>query len=487
MPTSSHEKNADERANASFLRRALRAALQILTVGFWREWFVRPCGGREAIRLATPIVVSTASFALLNFADRVYLTWWDSRAMTAAFQSGCLLWATTTFAVGIASYVNAFASQYFGAGERRRIGLNVWQGVFFGLVAGLFYVAATPLVERLFLALRSTPEAAVLARNYWFYGSLGSSALIGHEPLGAYFCAQRDMKTVMAIGLATVGLNVVLDPLFIFVLKLGCEGAAMASAISLWFKFFLYLWLAFRRDKTVCCGLREGMRLDLSELKKLTRFGSMSATQQTAENLCFTFFVLLTGYFGEEYAAAAGIAFNLDCLAFMPIVGLGIATTTMVGNEIGAGRPELAARSVRTTAALGTFLTGVFALAFFVAPNFFIDAYGSRAGEDFSAIREPTVFALRFVSAYMLFDAINVVLASALRGAGDAKFIMMATFATASIVSVALLFGVFLFGRGLTWCWTFISLYVVSNACIFLVRLAQGGWKNRSLVAPTVK
>ena len=457
----------------------------LFSASFWRDQIMQPRGVWEVARLAAPLVVSSASFALMNFADRVYLARFDQRGMTAAFQAGCLLWALITFPTGIATFTNAFVAQYFGANERRKIGLIVWQGVFFGLATGLLYVAATPLVEKLFLALKAAPDLARMERNYWFFFSLGASAAIGHEPLTSYFSGQKDMKTVMWLGLAAVVLNAVLDPILIFgingKLRLGVEGAAIASAIAMWFKFFAYLVVAFLRDRREDAGLRSNFRFDRHETKRLLRYGAMSGLQSTSENLCFTLFVLVMGWFGEGASAAAAIAFNLDCLAFVPIVGLGITATTLVGNDVGAKRFDLASRGAYVAAAIGVVITGFFMVAFCVAPNFFLNIYAGDS-ESFEEIRGLAVMALRFVSFYMFFDCLNVVFASALRGAGDAKFIMLTTIVVSGLTYVALLIGLGVFRFGLNWNWICLAFYVVLSSCAFVIRFARGAWKKGSLV-----
>ena len=192
--------------------------------------------------------------------------------------------------------------------------------------------------------------------------------------------------------------------------------------------------------------------------------------------------MLLIGWFGEDASAAAGIAFNLNALAFMPMVGLGIATTSMVGNDVGAGRFDLASRSTATAFALGATITGFFTLSFLIAPNFFLDIYALRNPEEFERIRSLAVTSLRFIALYLLFDAANVVFSSALRGAGDAKFIMRVTLSVASVSLSVIFGGALFFDRGVNWCWTFLTVYIILNASIFAARFLQGGWKSQALV-----
>lgn len=453
-----------------------------------REWFTRPCGGREILRLALPIVVSSGTIALMNTADRIYLSWFDPVSMNAAFQSGNLIWALITFPTELAAFANAFVAQYHGAEQKERIGALVWQGVFLGLLFGLLFLAATPLVGPFFRALGTPRDVALLEQSYWFYFCVGAAAAIGHEPLASFYSGQREMKVVMKLGIATVALNMILDPLLIFGVggycRLGLNGAALASALSLWFKFFVYLALVYRRDKSGVYGFRKRCRLDWPEMKRLLRFGSMSGYQGTIENAFFSFFVLLMGWFGETASEATAICFNLNFLMLVPIFGMGVATTTAVGNQVGAGRVDLASRAAYTSATLACAFAAVFVIAFLVAPNLFLDMYMSGTPEKYAEVRPLAVNLLRIVAIYLFADTLNAIFTSALRGAGDTRFIMWATTLVVIPILAAIFGGVFLFGRGVYWCWILQTSYLFVNGAIFITRFVMGCWKDKSLVRP---
>ncbi len=481
--TETNEINVDA-ASRNWLARFVA----LFSATYWREWFARPCGGREVLWLAAPIIVSSGSVAIMNFADRVFLTWWDKNAMSASFTSGCLYWGLSAFPFGIAAFVNAFVAQYFGAKQDRRVGPVVWQGVFVGLIFGPLFVLATPFVEALFAAFGHSPETVGFETVYWFYFALGAPALIASESLAAFFSGRREMKTVMVAGLISVVLNIVLDYLLIFGVAgycaWGIAGAAIATSISIWAKFFILLATMLKRDRDGRYNVRGGFRFDRSEFARLFRFGARSSAQTTGENWCYTMFILLIGVCGETASAATAIAFNLDFLAFMPIVGIGVAVTTLVGNQVGAGLPNLAARATQTSIALATPFIGVLTVAFVVAPHFFLDFYAMKNPAEFEPIRETAANVLRFVAVYLLADALNVIFASALRGAGDANFIMKATLIVFVPIVVAAFVGVFAFGRGVYWCWSLMTLYVFSAGTLFAVRFYRGAWRNASLVEP---
>ena len=113
-------------------------------------WWARPCGGRDVLRLAIPLVVSTASWTVMNFIDRMFLLWYSTDAVAAAMPAGMVHFALVCFPLGVASYVNTFVAQYHGAGRPERIGPAVWQGARVGLFCIPLFLALIPLAPWIF-------------------------------------------------------------------------------------------------------------------------------------------------------------------------------------------------------------------------------------------------------------------------------------------------------------------------------------------------
>ncbi len=125
------------------------------------SWWGRPAGGREVLTVALPLVISSLSWTIMTFVDRVLLKWESGDAMAAAFAAGTVWFAALCLPLGIAMYTSTFVSQYFGAGQHERIGLAVWQGVWLSLVVGPLLLLAIPLAPR-FLQLPTTrPRSSV--------------------------------------------------------------------------------------------------------------------------------------------------------------------------------------------------------------------------------------------------------------------------------------------------------------------------------------
>ncbi len=114
------------------------------------NWWSRPCGARDVLVLAMPLVISTASWTVMNFVDRMFLLWHSTRAMAAAMPAGMLYFSLLCFPLGLATYVNTFVAQYEGAGQYGRIGAAVWQGVRIGLFATPLFLLTIPLAPWVF-------------------------------------------------------------------------------------------------------------------------------------------------------------------------------------------------------------------------------------------------------------------------------------------------------------------------------------------------
>ena len=126
-------------------------------------------------------------------------------------------------------------------------------------------------------------------------------------------------------------------------------------------------------------------------------------------------------------------------------------------------------------------------LFYVTVPDWFLMGHAAgMAPEDFAPLRELVVILLRFVAAYCLLDALNVVFASAIRGAGDTRFVFWTALGT-SLVPLSLAWlGIHHFGRGLYWCWTLLTLWVCSAGLIYFARFLQGKWRTMRVIEPEV-
>jgi MATE family multidrug resistance protein len=441
--------------------------------------------------LAIPLIVSTGSWTVMNFADRMFLFWYSTDAMAAAMPAGMVHFALVCFPLGIAAYVNTFVAQYHGAGHPGRIGPAVWQGVRLGLFCIPLYLAMIPLAGWLFRLAGHAPEIANLEAIYFQIVAFGAGAEIIAAALSAFFTGLGRNRVVMAVDTSASLLNVVLDYAWILghfgLPAWGIEGAAWATVISLWFRVVAYgVWMILPRYRRPY-HLWSGRRFNPALFRRLLRYGGPNGLQMVVEIAGFTLFLLLVGNLGAAAMAATTLAFNVNLLAFMPMLGLGIALSTIVGQQLGRDDPHLAARATWTSLWMAEIYMGTMAAAYVLLPDLFL--WGHAAGtspEQFTALRDTTTVLLRFVAAYCVFDALNVIFVSALKGAGDTRFILLTSLFITPLPLIAVWVGLRYFAAGLIWCWIVITAWVCALGLTYTIRFLQGHWRAMRVIEPDV-
>jgi len=453
------------------------------------NWWSRRCGGREVLVLALPLVISTASWAVMHFVDRMFLLWYSTDAVAAAMPAGMLHFTLVCFPLGLVAYVNTFVAQYKGAGRPERIGLAVGQGVRVAVIAAPLFLLTIPLAPVLFGWAGHDPRIARLEVIYFQVLTLGAGGGIIATALSTFFSGRGETRVVMVVDVTAMLLNIVLNYLWIFgncgMPELGIAGAALGTVVAQWSKVLLYWRFMARPGLSQKYQLAAGRRYDGQLMRRLLRYGGPNGLQLLVEMSAATIFIILVGRLGREAMVATTLAFNVNNVAFIPMLGMGIAVTTMVGQQLGRGHVRLARRATWTSFQLATAYMGAMALLYVAVPDFFLWGYAAGSDpEEFAHLRNVTVVLLRFVAAYCLFDAMNLIFCSALKGAGDTRFILGTTMVMSPMPVVAGWIGIRYFDLGLIWCWVVITAWISSLGVVYWLRFLQGRWQQMRVIEP---
>lgn len=453
------------------------------------SWWARPCGGREVLALAIPLIVSTGSWTVMNFVDRMFLLWHSTDEMAAAMPAGMVHFAMVCFPLGMASYVNTFVAQYHGAGHPERIGTAVWQGARVGLFCIPLFLAVIPLAPWIFRLAGHEAGLADLEALYFQTVAFGAGAEVIAAALSALFTGLGRNRVVMVVDSSASLMNAVLDYGWIFghfgLPALGIEGAAWATVVSLWFRVAAYAaWMMLPRYRRPY-QLWTGRRFNAAIMRRLLRYGGPNGLQLLVDVAGFTVFLLLVGTLGPQAMAATTLAFNVNTLAFVPMLGLGIALTTIVGQQLGRNNPDLAAQATWTSLWMAEVYMGAMAAVYVLLPDLLLMGHAAGTSpEQFGQLRATTVVLLRFVAAYCLFDALNVVFVSALKGAGDTRFILTALLVISPPPLVVVWVGIHYRDWGLLSCWVVVTVWVCALGLAYCGRFLQGRWRRMRVIEP---
>jgi MATE family multidrug resistance protein len=440
------------------------------------------------LRVAWPLVISSLSWTVMTFVDRVFLNWVSGTAMSAAF-SGSMVWfMLTCLPLGVCMYANTFVAQYYGAGQRERIGLAVWQAVWIAVGFTPLVLAAIPLAPSLFAWAGHSQEAHRFEVEYFQFLCYGAPGMLIAQAAAAFYSGRGETWVVMWVDAAAALLNVILDYFWIFGYagfpEWGVAGAAAATSVSLWVKAVVYLLLPLQRTHRERYGTLSGLRLDASLFGRVLYYGGPSGFQMLLDVTGFTIFILLVGRLGAIERDATSMAFSVSSLAFMPIWGLGSAVGILVGQHLGENRDKLAAQATYTGLWLAWAYMAAISALYLLTPELFLLGFSADAATSAEtvAVYPLAVTLLRFVAAYNLLDATFMIFVNAIKGAGDTVFVLRVSLVLAALLASFSWLSVEVWGLGVYGCWVLITAWIWIAAVTFYARFRQGKWRSMRVI-----
>jgi multidrug resistance protein, MATE family len=447
-----------------------------------------PGGYREVLVLAFPLIISTGSLSIQQFIDRMFLTWYSPETIAASAPAGMLNFTLLSIFIGTASYVTTFVAQYNGARNYDRIGHIVWQGLYIAVIAGLFHLLLLPTAGFLFSVIGHDAAVQVQEIRYFQVLCLSAAPVVASSALAGFFSGRSITWPVMWVNIIATMVNIVLDYGLIFgrfgLPEMGITGAAIATVLSAVTSMSLFLILLIQRENRKHFHSLSGWRYDSTLFKRLIRFGLPNGIQFLLDMAGFTVFILLVGRIGTVYLAATNIAFNINTIAFMPMLGAGIAVSILVGQYIGKGHPDIAERSAFSAFHLTTVYMGAISALYLVVPGLFIKPFTLQAaGSEFAAIGGITAILLRFLAFYCVFDALNIIGASAIKGAGDTRFVMVAiALFSLFLLVIPSIIAIQVFHADIYIAWTIATIYITLLGIMFFLRFLGGKWKSMRVI-----
>ncbi len=441
--------------------------------------------------IAAPMVVSQASETLMLFFNRWVVSFLGADHIPASMTGGLTSFVFTSFFAGITGYVNALVAQYHGARREERCVQVASQGFWLALGFYPLLLLLIPVGHKLFIWAGHGPELVMLEFSYYRILMFGSIIFMFQSVLVGYFVGLGKTRVVMIANLLGILVNLPLNWCLVFgelgFPRLGIEGAALGtlggSAFIVSILMVAYLRSAGYRNRARTTSTWVPRR-DL--LGKLLRYGLPAGAETFINVFAFNVFVMLMQSYSPQVAAAVTITFNYDLVSFIPMLGVGAAITALVGHRMGAGDP-MGARKVAFMGLRLGWGYGILIVLVFVggAPALVRFFAGGFTAQDQSILPLAQTL-LRMAALYTLADATNVVFSGALRGAGDTRWVMIAS----GILHWVMATGAFIFIKMLVLppelVWLFFILFVFSMCFAMFLRHRRGKWMSIRLVEPSM-
>jgi MATE family multidrug resistance protein len=450
-----------------------------------------PAGYRELLKIAFPLILSTSAWSIQHFIDRMFLTWYSPEAIAAAMPAGIFNFTIMTLFIGTASYINTFVAQYYGAKQYRNIGPIVWQGLYIAIIGAIVHLILIPLAKPIFELIGHDHDIQILEIVYFQILCLGAFPAIASSGFSGFFSGRGKTWPLMWVHIFATLVNILLDYLLIFgnagFPEMGIKGAAIATVVAGCVPFFIFLFLMTR--PVFCekyCTLK-GLKVDKPLFKRLIRYGFPNGIQFFIDMAGFTTFLMIVGKLGRDSLAATNITFNINNLAFMPMIGFGIAVSIMVGQYLGEDKPALAQKSAYSGFHITIFYMTGMAILYLTYPQIFIKPFMANANADqMVAIREIVRTLIRFVAIYSIFDTFNIIFAAAIKGAGDTRFVMrMLSVLSIVVLIIPSYLALIVWQQNIYIGWLIVTIYITVLGLSFFLRFLGGKWKSMRVIEIT--
>lgn len=443
---------------------------------------------REALAIALPLVISNSAHMVMIFCDRMFLANYSDLAIQAAVPAGNLAFTMICLFTATAGYSTNLVAQYYGADKEHQFVHATMQGVYFILFLFPLILLTIPIGNWLIQVFGHAPELAKQEEIYLAWMILSALPVGFGWSIGGFFTGQGRVKLNTAANIIGCVFNIILDYALIFgkfgFPEMGIRGAAIATFTTGFIAPSILFYFMLRTKHVRKIGLGGAFRVDFPMMKKLVQFGMPAGLQLFLDQGAFSFFLLCAATLDEVSLSVNNIALSINGLAFSPLLGFGMAASILCGQYQGAGDSENAVKSVQATMRLGFIYMAFIGAVFLLFPATLISLFASTEN---SVGRSPEFLRMGrtlmyLMTAWGLFDTINIVLIGGLKGAGDTKFVMIFLSAMAWFFWIPGELLIFHYGGGIIAAWVWLMIYVDLLAIGFWWRWRTGRWKSIKMV-----
>jgi multidrug resistance protein, MATE family len=445
------------------------------------------------------MVIARSAQTVVGFTDTAMVARLGETALSASSTGGMNAFNFLILPMGIMFVVQTFSAQFYGQGDVAAARRYAWSGVLIAAVAQLLVLCAYPLLPELAQRLPIDDAVRVPMVSYMKLRLLSAFAAVAMEAIGAHYGGLGNTTRPMVAQIIAMVLNVFLNVVFIYgvpaygIPAMGTDGAAIASSLATWIAFgVLLFWFVTHRGlpkpDVVSVGKKETVKLSslrgplggirAPEVANLLKIGLPAGLNWFVEFTAFTFFInVVMGELGTTYIAAFMAVLQLSTVAFMPAFAIASAGAIMVGQAIGQQRHDDVPHAVWLSLRVAAVWMGTMAVLFVALPQVWLRAIAG--GEVSPLFFEVGTRVLWFAAAWQLADAVGIVLAEALRAAGDTTFTFWARALIAwGVFAPGAWWSVHKAGGTDTAAVSWLLLYLALLSVVLVLRFRSGRWRS---------
>ncbi|GJM15215.1 MAG: MATE efflux family protein [Thermodesulfobacteriota bacterium] len=437
--------------------------------------------GRAILLLSIPMVLEMIMESVFAIVDIFFVSKLGADAIATVGITESLITIVYAFGIGISMATTAIVARRIGEKNREGAAIAGVQSIVLGILIsfpisalGIFFA---PDLLRLMGASNEIVES----------GSMYTAIMIGGNAvimllfiINAVFRGAGDAATAMRVLVFANGINIVLDPCLIFGLgpfpELGLTGAAVATTTGRGLGVIYQLYTLGHSCGHIRVGARH-LKFDFEVMKKVFMLSLGGIGQFIIATSSWIGLVRIMAVFGSEAIAGYTIAVRIIFFSLLPSWGMSNAAATLVGQNLGAGKPDRAEKSVWVSAAVNMIFLGIIAVIFIAYSESLIMLFTTDPEIVFIGSK-----CLRFVSYGYLFYAFGMVMIQAFNGAGDTTTPTIINFFCFWLFEIPLAY-ILALSLGFNEKGVFIAIVLAESliALVAIVIFKRGRWKQRKV------
>jgi len=432
----------------------------------------------ESLRIAAPAVAEMVSIALMGMLDMIMVSQLGAQAVAAVGITGQprMIFLSVFFALNIS--VTAIVARNKGAGEDAAARSCLRQAMMLVVIGGtLFSVIAASVAQPMMRLAGAQYDTIALSASYFRITSFGLVFAIMSMTICAAQRATGNTKITMQVNIVANVVKVIFNFLLIEgrfgFPRLEVDGAAVSLVIANVISCGLAFASLLRNDAYLRISTKDNWRPDIPMLKSIGRLTAGGVLEQLAVRVGFFAYARVIAGLGTLETAAHFIAMQFLNLSFTFADGIGVATTSLVGQNLGKRRPDLSIMYGKIGARLAWIVAAVLSITAFMTryqfPRLFAD------GDQM--VIQMTAGVILILAFILPFQTAQIVMAGSLRGAGDTRYVAMTMLVTVALLRPITGFVLaYPMGWGLTGAWVAIIVDQVARLVMLFTRFTRGRW-----------
>lgn len=433
---------------------------------------------KAIVLLAVPMMLEMAMESIFALVDTYFVGKIGTEALTTVGLTEVMMTLVYSIAIGLSTAPMAMVARFIGEKNPEAAGKAAGQAILLGIFVSFLIAVPGLIYAEALLGLMGASEAVIEQGSGYTRIMFATNVVIMLLFVinGIFRGAGEAARAMRVLWLAN-GINIVLDPIFIFGLGpipgFGVEGAAIATSIGRGVGVAYQLYLLFGDRSAIKLGAKAWL-VNWAMQERIGRIASTGAFQYLIASASWVFLMRIVASFGDAAVAGYTVAIRLIIFTLLPAWGLANAAATFVGQNLGAKQPERAEQGVWTTLKVTSIYLIILSLGYYFLAETLVQSFAEEEAAISYGITALKVFAIGYV-----FFGVGMIPVQAFNGAGDTRTPTLVNFICFWLLEIPL---GYYFGVSLGYAVEGIVWAVVTAECVLgllaIYLFWRGSWKK---------